>query len=70
MQWQLCSANAAEPVQTRVIDCWPDGSARWMLVDARVTTTGENQAEFFLESGPSTQSSAAPAVEISNNEIR
>jgi hypothetical protein len=63
-QWRLSSAGAAESIQTRVLDRWRDGSARWILVDSRVTTGADEQSELFLESEPSAEPPAAPAIEI------
>src|SRR6478672_11005647 len=49
MQWRLRSSpDDMLPVQTRILDRWHDGSARWMLVDAQVTAAQPN-LDFVLE---------------------
>src|SRR5262245_2614593 len=63
-RWWLSSAVAAEPVQTRVLDQWPDGSARWILIDSRVSAAAGDHNEFFLETQPSAQSAGAPPIGI------
>jgi hypothetical protein len=46
----LRTAGQAVPLQMRVTDRWPDGSARWVLLDFQATvTTGD--ATFDLERG-------------------
>ena len=60
-QWFLSSAAASEPVQARAVDQWPDGSLRWMLIDARVATVGEH-TELFLETEPSSKPADAPSI--------
>src|SRR5436190_5532843 len=43
--WVIEIANQAMPVQSRVLDRWPDGSVRWLLVDAQTDSpTGRSSA--------------------------
>ena len=44
----------ADPVQTRVLDRWADGSPRWVLVDvqADVSSDGGGVNEYFIDCGP------------------
>ena len=46
------------PTDARVLDRWPDGSIRWLLVDGQVDAAGEGAGALTLERGP--RSSCAP----------
>lgn len=47
--WQLVdTAGHAVPAQTRTLDIWPDGSARWLLVDARIDVSESGANHFRL----------------------
>src|SRR5262245_61772246 len=54
LNWQLVSDGAqdAAPLQLRVLDRWPDGSARWVLVDARITVGDGGDAVYFVDCKP------------------
>ena len=54
--WRIRSGSAGwSGVQTRVLDRWVDGSARWVLVDAQVNlgSDGRDGLELDLTGGPS-----------------
>jgi hypothetical protein len=59
--WRVrCGSKAWSGVQTRVLDRWVDGSARWVLVDAQVDLglDGRDGLELDLAGGPSPSVSA------------
>jgi hypothetical protein len=51
--WRLtASSGATSPVQTRVLDRWRDGTARWILVDAIAEASLPDSSEYTLEEAP------------------
>jgi hypothetical protein len=52
------------PTQARVLDRWSDGTARWLLIDARVDVGGAESSEYFLEVRAA-EPSIVPAISIS-----
>ena len=49
------SDGVTRPVQTRVTDCWPDGSVRWLLVDFVLPVDAGTPAEWRGELRTSTE---------------
>ena len=47
--WLLTNpAGMRIPVQTSVLECWPDGSIHWMLVEFRADITADGTARYLL----------------------
>jgi len=52
--WQFrFTAGSQAPVQARALNCWHDGSVRWLLVDGQVVPAAGRDTECFLERGRS-----------------
>jgi hypothetical protein len=47
--WVCASGGTARAAQARTLDHWADGSARWVLIDARVDLEGKEVQELTLE---------------------
>ena len=62
-RFNLCDGDGrAVPTDTRVLERWADGSIRWMLVDALVSSDDTRETRYVLRSadrGPATQLSVA-----------
>lgn len=63
-RWELVGADQSFPVQSRVLDTWPDGSIRWLLVDTRIDVSGVESRRFRLI--PGAEPLAAP-LRVSNH---
>src|SRR6516162_5985930 len=50
--WLSDSRGQAAVLQTRVLDRWPDGSVRWLLVDWQATDLGSTTATLFAPGPP------------------
>ena len=46
--------------QARVLDQWPDGSARWALVDVRADLVDGKPQTFVLSAGPGSATALPP----------
>jgi len=59
--WRFtASSGSSSPVQTRVLDRWRDGTARWILVDARADAALPEPAAYTLETGAPSVSGPTP----------
>lgn len=77
--WRLeDAAGRSQVVQTRALDAWPDGSVRWLLIDAQVDRQAGATTALRLrradDAGPSTApppnastSNAAPAIAVTTD---
>ncbi len=66
---ELSLLNASHqrlPLQTRVLDAWPDGSIRWVLLDFQADCPDGQQADFRLTQAASSPSRGAsdPAIAV------
>ena len=56
------------PAQTRVLHQWPDGSARWVLVDARVHVPAGEDLPFEVDTDATTAALSFPAVVVAQDD--
>ena len=60
-RWRLTDpAGIATPVQTSALDCWSDGSLRWLLVEFPAHVRAGDSANYRLESGESAEPPEPP----------
>ncbi len=53
------------PLQTRILESWPDGSARWVLLDWQADVAAESAARYRVEIGKKTSPDAgSPRVQV------
>ena len=63
--WTIGAAGApASAVDATVLDRWPDGTARWVLVDAQVTADGTTSGWSLNTDGPQASRRLARTLDI------
>ena len=63
--WTIVEGNGArKAVQTQVLDRWPDGSARWLLVDAQIDI-GADGTQLSLDPVSADDVHPTPAIAVS-----
>jgi hypothetical protein len=67
--WLSDSRGQAAVLQTRVLDRWPDGSVRWLLVDWQATDLGSTTATLFAPGPPGEPVGARLKVQQSGGEV-
>src|SRR5262245_27443443 len=64
----LDEASRSRPVQTRALDRWPDGSVRWLLVDARIDRQAGATAALSLRRDTPSSAGAPHAISITTKD--
>src|ERR1700681_1518871 len=69
-EWTLAKMNGKRtPVQTQVLDCWPDGSTRWLLVDGRGDFDLGSPDGLFLEAGRAAEADLPKPIDIVDESV-
>jgi exo-rhamnogalacturonan lyase-like protein len=62
--WLAAPGGAPTPSQTRVLERWPDGSVRWLLIDFLVDVPAGERATYTLRDTKKPRAAAAPHVRL------
>jgi len=62
--WLAASDGRAVPLQTRVLERWPDGSARWLLLDFPADVEAGKLARYTLRDGAVPAAAAGARVRV------
>jgi len=65
----LEGSSGALPTQQRVLGQWPDGSARWLLLDFQADLEGRQRREFELQRGAGPASSRKVSVQARGDDV-
>jgi hypothetical protein len=67
--WMADPSGHHVPTQTRVLERWPDGSARWVLVDFLATVGAHDAATYSLRDGKAPALTSKAAVRLSATDV-
>jgi hypothetical protein len=66
--WVAGSNGQPVPAQTRVLERWPDGAPRWVLVDFLATVGAREQASYELRDGRPPASPRGPTARVADGD--
>lgn len=61
------AAGKTVPLQTRVLQYWPDGSVKWVLLDFQASVEANQSAAFNLAAGPAKVATPPQAIKVRDN---